>query len=56
MTKEAIQEKKKHREYLKAQLQDLFRLYLHDDVAGDNEDRREKLYVITEIEEILDDR
>ena len=56
MTTKAIQEKKNHRQYLKAQLQDLFRLYLDTAIAGDNKDRREKLYAIREIEQILDDR
>lgn len=55
MTKEAIKQKKQHKKYLRAQLKDLFRLYLEHDVAGDNEDRRSKLYAITEIEQILKD-
>lgn len=56
MTEKAIEQKKQHRQYLSAQLKDLFSLYLETDVAGDNEDRRSKLHAVAEIELILDDR
>ena len=55
MTKVKIEQKKMHKQFLKTQLQDLFRLYLECNIAGDNQDRREKLQAVIEIEKILDD-
>ena len=55
MTKVKIEQKTVHKQFLKTQLQDLFRLYLECNIAGDNQDRREKLQAVIEIEKILDD-
>ena len=42
------------RKILKQELQDVFNIYLENDIAGDNEDRRNKLQALTEINQIID--
>ena len=38
---------------LKAELKDLFDLYIESDIAGDNQDRRNKLEAVNQIQKLL---
>jgi hypothetical protein len=39
--------------FIKEQFLDIFLIYLESDIAGDNEDRRNKISCFTEINKIL---
>lgn len=46
----------KEKTTLKTVFQDIFNIYLESDIAGDNEDRRKKLFVASEINRLIEEK